>query len=316
MEALKLMIFEREIDDVVESLRNAKIHGRKTALLIGTGCSAQAGVPTAAKVVDMIKETRPLDYERAPKKTYSKCMSQLAPGERRDLIANFTDETKVNWAHIVIAQLMKSGYVDRILTTNFDSLVIRACALLGEFPAVYDLTTSANFKPDFIPDKAVFYLHGQRTGFELINTEKEFEEHVKRIEPAIMDTARGRMWIVVGYSGRNDPVFDHLAKFQRFDYRLYWVGYKDSEPPKHVQEKLLQEGKYAFYIRGYDADSFFVKLAQKLDCFPPDFVSQPFSYLQNLLSNLTPCPLSENSKEDVVELTKEKVKKAIELFEE
>lgn len=68
MEALKLMIFEREIDDVVESLRNAKIHGRKTALLIGTGCSAQAGVPTAAKVVDMIKETRPLDYERAPKK--------------------------------------------------------------------------------------------------------------------------------------------------------------------------------------------------------------------------------------------------------
>lgn len=55
-------------------------------------------------------------------------MNELALSERRDLIARYVDTAKINWAHICIAQLMKYGYVDRVLTTNFDSLIVRACA--------------------------------------------------------------------------------------------------------------------------------------------------------------------------------------------
>ncbi|WP_053001258.1 SIR2 family protein [Kosmotoga pacifica] len=307
--------FERTLDDVVETLKNARIYGKKAALLIGTGCSAQAGIPTAEKFVDIIRRDRPKDYNRAPKKNYSACMSELAPGERRDLIANFTEETKINWAHIIMAQLMKSGYVDRILTTNFDPLLIKACALLNEFPAVYDLTASNSFKPDYIPEKSVFYLHGQRTGFELINTSEEFTEHSKRIKPVIQDTGRGRVWIVVGYSGRNDPVFDILASFPKFDYRLYWVGYRDKPAEEHIQEKLLQEGKYAYFVRGYDADGFFVSLARKLGCFPPEFLNRPFSFLKTLFNNLAPCECIDDDEDIGVEDVLNKINEAIELFE-
>ncbi|MCD6160157.1 MAG: SIR2 family protein [Kosmotoga sp.] len=309
------MDFERTIDDIIETLLNAKNYGKKCALLIGTGCSAQAGIPTAEKFVDIIERDRPRDFARAPKKSYSSCMGQLAPGERRDLIANFTDETKINWAHIIMAQLMKVGFVDRILTTNFDPLLIKACAMLNEFPAVYDLTASTNFRPSYIPEKSVFYLHGQRTGFELINTAEEFAEHSKRIQPVIQDTARGRVWIVVGYSGRNDPVFDIFASFPRFDYKLYWVGYRDNPPEKHIKERLLQEGKHAYFVKGYDADSFFVSLAKKLGCFPPDFLKKPFSFLKKLFDNLAPCECMNGADDIRIEDAVEKIERAIENFE-
>ena len=82
-------------------------------------------------------------------------MAELAVSERRDLIADYVDKAKINWAHIGVAQLIKYGYVDRVLTTNFDLLVARACALVGLFPAVYDFATSQLYKPADITDEAI-----------------------------------------------------------------------------------------------------------------------------------------------------------------
>src|SRR6266540_4371031 len=118
---------------------------------------------------------------------------------------------------------MKVGYIDRVLTTNFDPLVLRACALVGLYPATYDLATSQLFEPDKVPEQAIFHLHGQRTGFILINTEAAFEKHSKLLAPIFEDAGRGRVWLVVGYSGKNDPVFDHLANVDCFDNTLYWI---------------------------------------------------------------------------------------------
>ena len=131
----------REIEDIVETLKKAKDRNKGCTLLIGAGCSVKAGIPTAAEFVEIIKKKFPRAYERAQNKTtpkkpsYPYCMAELALGERRDFIAEYVDRAKVNMAHICIAQLMKNGFVDRVLTTNFDPLVLRACALLGLFPA-------------------------------------------------------------------------------------------------------------------------------------------------------------------------------------
>jgi Tfp pilus assembly protein PilF len=73
-----------------------------------------------------------------------------------------------------------------------------------------------------------------------------------------------------------------------FDHRLYWVGYRDSDPDTHLLKQLLKEGKFAFYVKGFSPDSFFVKLTKLLGCFPPDFVGKPFSHLENLYSTLMP----------------------------
>jgi hypothetical protein len=213
-------------------------------------------------------------------------MAALERGVRRDLVGSYIDKAKINWAHLALAQLIDAGYIDRALTTNFDPLVSRACALVNCFPAVYDFAASRIFNPDQISEKAIFHLHGQRDGFVLLNTRAEVTKHRGHLQPVFEDAHKGRIWIVVGYSGENDPVFDLLARVKTFEYGLYWIGH-GSTPPKHVAEKLLGEDRGAHFISSWDADDLFVTLAQKLGCFPPRFVTQPFSHVKATLSMLT-----------------------------
>lgn len=278
----------RELADVLETVKRAKARNKGCTLLIGAGCSVKGGIPTANGFLEIIRKEYPRAYERAPKKTYPHVMAELLMAERHDLISQYINSAKLNWAYLAIAQLLKHGYVDRVLTVNFDPLVMRACALVGIFPAVYDFAASQNFDPDFIAQQSVFYLHGQHTGFVVLNTESEVERLSQHLGPVFTDSARGRVWIVAGYSGENDPVFDHLVKMGRFDNGLYWICYKESPPQTHVQERLLVSGKDCFCVQGHDADDFFVLLAQGLGCFPPTFVQTPFTHLENLLEPVLP----------------------------
>lgn len=310
-------IQHRSVEEIAEVLQDMKSRGRRCSLLIGAGASIAAGIPTAGGFVDLIKQRNPLAYSRASEKTYPKCMAELLLTQRRNLIAEFVDQAKINWAHIGIGLLMQAGYIDRVLTTNFDPLVIRACAMLGVFPAVYDFASSQLLKNADIPDLAVFYLHGQRTGFVLMNTVEDMQAHSKLLGPVFDGAGSGRTWIVVGYSGENDPVFEHLARQPRFDNGLFWVGHGDREPQAHVRDKLLTCEKDAYFTKGHDADSFFVSLTQSLRVFPPDVVARPFTYVRQTLEQLTPfLQPGQGDHVDVMRAPNDWIQSAIEQFEE
>ncbi len=98
--------FYRSIDFIVDTLKSAKEHKRGCCLLIGAGCSVKAGIPTAAGLVEIIKNRWSAAYDLAPEKTYFCCMEKLIKGQRRDLIAEYVDQAKINWAHIGIAPLV------------------------------------------------------------------------------------------------------------------------------------------------------------------------------------------------------------------
>ena len=285
----------RTMDEVLESLRHARERKTRISVLIGAGCSVTAGIPLASGFVKEIEKEYPHAYARADKKTYPALMGALTRGERRDLIFKYIDDAKINWAHIALAQLVGAGVIERILTVNFDPLVIRACALVGIYPAVYDFGASQRFTPGAVVDPSVFYLHGQRSGFVILNTDDEVNYHASLLTPVFQDAGRARLWLVVGYSGDNDPVFKQLAAIPFFDHGLYWIGYNDAEPSKDVREQLLEAGKDAFYVNGLDADEFFVKLAQELGCFPPDMVAKPFTHLNNTLQKVAPYRFSKLS---------------------
>lgn len=309
--------FECSIDDVLDTVRHAKESNRKCCLLIGAGCSVSGGVPLASTFLKRIKREFPSVYERAADpKGYPQCMALLGVGERRDLLGQVVDRAKVNWAHLAIAQLMKEGYVDRVLTTNFDPLVIRACAMVDRFPAVYDFAASQTLNPAAITGEAVFYLHGQRNGFVLMNTEEECVKHSRKLKKLFENAGQGRVWIVVGYSGQNDPVFQHLAKVPSFDHKLFWVGYKDNPLADHIRDGLMQKGKYAYHLPGYDADEFFVTLSQRLDCFPPRLISEPFTNLKNLLDGLTEYKIpQQDSAPDITKVARQMIRRAIDTLE-
>lgn len=197
---------------------------------------------------------------------------------------------KTNWAHVAIAQLMKHGYVGRVLTTNFDPLIQRATALVGTFPAVYDLASGPRFVEHFVAPQAVFHLHGQYSGFVLLNTPDAMAKHAEVLQPVFEAIGAGQPWLIAGYSGRNDPVFDQLARFGQFEYNAYWVNYFDEPLEPHV-ENLLSTSRSAHLVNGYDADTFFIHLARELECFPPEFLGMPFQHMLQRLETLTDWPL-------------------------
>lgn len=276
----------RDLEDVVSALKMAKEENINVNLLIGAGCSVTANIPAAQGMIDTIKEKYPREFKRAKIKDYPNCMSKLTPSERKNLISQTIKNAKINWTHIAIAQLLKHGYINRILTPNFDNLVQRACALVGEFPGIYDLTTSSEFKKDLLFDKSVIHLHGQHTGFILCNTETEVENQSQTLQPIFQQLDEKSLWIVIGYSGDNDPIFKLLSAKEVFEHRLFWVGYEDNKPSKMLTDELLSEEKYAFFIEGFNSDDFFVRVSQQLDCFPPAFIHKPFTYLSETIDTL------------------------------
>lgn len=276
----------RDLEDVVSALKKAKADNINVNLLIGAGCSVTANIPAAQGMVDAIKKEFPGEFERAKIKDYPNCMSKLTPSERRNLISRIVKDAKINWTHIAIAQLLKHGYINRILTLNFDNLVQRACSLVNEFPAIYDMTTSSEFRTDLLFDKSVIHLHGQHTGFILCNTEEEVDAQSKVLQPIFEQLDQKSLWIVIGYSGNNDPIFKLLAKKDIFEHRLFWVGYANNPPSEMLKSDLLSDEKYAFFIKGYNSDDFFVLLSQQLGCFPPTFIRKPFTHLSDTLDTL------------------------------
>ncbi|MCU5065484.1 SIR2 family protein [Bacillus pacificus] len=276
----------RDLEDVVSALKKAKEDNVNVNLLIGAGCSVTANIPAAQGMVDTIKKEFPGEFKRAKIKDYPNCMSKLTPSERRNLISRIVKDAKVNWTHIAIAQLLKHGYINRILTLNFDNLVQRACSLVNEFPAIYDMTTSSEFRTDLLFDKSVIHLHGQHTGFILCNTEEEVDAQSKVLQPIFDQLDQKSLWIVIGYSGNNDPIFKLLAKKDIFEHRLFWVGYENNPPSEMLKSDLLSDEKYAFFIKGFNSDDFFVLVSQHLGCFPPTFIRKPFTHLSDTLDTL------------------------------
>jgi tetratricopeptide (TPR) repeat protein len=313
--------FERQISDIAGCLRRAKDRDAKCSVLVGAGCSKSAGIPLASEMIDIIKKKCADAYGRAERRatnkvpTYSECMNQLSNAEVHHLIRTYVDDARLNWAHLGLAQLVEAGFVDRVLTTNFDPLVVRACNLVGVSPSVYDFAASADFQEDMVDGPAVYYLHGQRTGFRLLNVSDDLEKHTATLDPIINDSCRNRVWIVVGYSGENDAVFQCLSKIRNFRHNLYWV-IRDDEPKAHLHS-LFQSKRGAYYVKLPDADEFFCQLANELGCFPPIFVTQPFTHFLKLMEpvmNFT-LPGSKTPNQSLLEYPRGLLQKAIDTIE-
>jgi hypothetical protein len=194
-------------------------------------------------------------------------MSELTIGERHDLIAELTREAIPNPTHLCIAQLIRDGFVQRVLTTNFDDLLPRACAQLAVRAFVHDFSTVEQYDPSLAREPAIFYLHGRDGGMVQHHTDDAMRRHSDQLARVIGDCVVGRPFIVVGYSGQSDPVFDSLASVSRYTYGLYWVTYRRQPPDLHVAKGLLRPDKYAYFVPASDADEFFQDLCRHLATF-------------------------------------------------
>ncbi|MGB5975885.1 MAG: tetratricopeptide repeat protein, partial [Cyclobacteriaceae bacterium] len=288
---------------------------------LGAGVSKSGNIPLAGDIVKHILEVYKLNPEiqKLPeaKRTYADVMNCLSPAQRNRLLKGYIDEAKINVAHIYLAQMYKKGFLDYVLTVNFDNLMLRALALYDEFPPTYDLAILKDFTTTSPPPGSVIYLHGQHHGLWLLNTLEELNK-VEHSVPAIFHKITNqRPWIFIGYSG-DDPIFNHVQSLGRFDNGLYWVTYKDKDPGNRVKTLLRKANTNAFIIKGFDADTFLLKLTKLLGLDQPAVIQKPFTTLKGMLDNIVDVKDEGQYKlvHERLNIVREQVDESIERYEQ
>lgn len=318
---------QRTIEDIAYLIKNAK---NKPIILLGAGASVSSGIPLAGKIIEDVLEIhqekpsiKRLQHEQ--RKDYYKLMAALSAQERRSLFYGYinNEKVKLNVTHIYLAQMLKEGLVDYVLTVNFDDLMLKACAMFNFIPPVYDVSILNDFTTTTFLEKSITYLHGQHHGQWLLNAAGELTK-VKQSIPKIFERiCHNRTWIIIGYSGE-DEILDEIANVGSFENELYWVGYNDNVVSDKVQKKLFTNPQTnAYHIKGYDSDSFFLKLHSELGMQTPEIFNKPFSFLKTMLETVRDIQIDKNSDhrslfegiQERMEISKKQVSEAIDIIE-
>lgn len=282
---------EGQVDYIAHLLKEAKDKQyNKPIVFIGAGMSVTGGIPSAGEIASEIlakyQDNPKIKKLRKEERIYTNLMACLTTAERNALLNHYIEKAKVNVGYIYLAHLIKEGYIDYVLTVNFDNLLLRAMAMYNLFPPIYDLSILKDLTTDRIEKQSVTYLHGTHRGLWMLNTDKELKKISKICSPFLNKIADRRTWIVLGYSGE-DKVLDHIADLGSFTNDLYWVTYKDNDPIARVKERLLeQDNSNSYIVKGYDADSFMLRLHSEVGLKTPDILDTPFTSLQNTINSI------------------------------
>ncbi|WP_286832927.1 MULTISPECIES: SIR2 family protein [Acinetobacter] len=290
------------VQEVAQLLKQAKDNKKPYVFFTGAGCSRSAGVPTAIELISEIKEKFPIQIKNinSENEKYNSAlyMSALDKHERRQLLEPYIIKNqKINWAHLALACLMQEGYVQRVLTFNFDSILSRACSFLGLHPSIYDFATANPHLYHLINDPSIVHLHGQGTGFIQLNTKEETQDHTELLGDFIAATLNTNPSLFIGYSGNADEFFPLLKAKYSEQHRLIWTGRKeniDDIEADSVKDFLKENSNLTHYIGNIDADHFLIQLAKELKCFPPKLFLNPYTFLTAQLSQVQPYPLGDN----------------------
>jgi molybdenum cofactor biosynthesis enzyme MoaA len=261
---------KKSVDLLINLFKNQKTTGHKVCFLIGSGVSVSAGVPDANGLISIINKT----YHGSSNKydTYSESMQSIPKDIRKKLIDRILNNSRMNKSHLLLGSLIKNGFVSRVLTTNFDELIEESLRINNCEYKTYDLATLRLLDTTQLAETPIIHLHGVKNGFLLLNTTQETRNPKKFISDIFRDTDKNNIWVVIGYSGNDDLVFNELIKLKH-EAGLFWVGFKDQEPNGRVLNKLLTKSE-AYYIGGESSDTLFDKIADGLGIKRDDHLRQ------------------------------------------
>lgn len=257
------------------------------ALLLGSGISRAAGIPTGWEVtLDLIRKlahTKGENCEPDPAKWYQKAFSEEADyskllkditktaSERNKLLKEYfeptEDERQQNiktptMAHKAIADLVVKGYIKVILTTNFDRLMEKALEEVGVIPTVISTKDAITGAPPITHAACtVIKLHGDYLDTRIKNTPEELSTY-DRQSNTLLDRILDEFGLIIcGWSGEWDIALrSAVERCKSRRYTTFWTV-KDTLADK---AKSLVGLRKAEVIPIQSADAFFSELAEKL----------------------------------------------------
>ena len=254
-----------------------KIKSSKTprfSFFLGAGASKQSGIPIASEMIRQFKEQIILqscpaelktdgeksdwlaaqDWCRADVSDYCKYFERFEPKEfgRQRHIEDMIKDREPSFGYVVLANLMASGHINTIVTTNFDDLVYSACTTFtGIRPIVYAYGLLAAEMRFTAQRTKILKLHGDYLYSKLKNTNSELAEQDPNMARQLRQVLNEYGLIVVGYGGGDASVMKVLSEFPE-ENDLYWCVRRGEEPHETVAKLLREKRGFLVEIEGFD----------------------------------------------------------------
>jgi hypothetical protein len=270
------------------------------ALLLGSGVSKSAGLPTGWDIVlDLIRKLAALKGETAepdPEAWY-KSLTGVPPdysdildevtkssSERALLLRSYfepTEDERQNGqklptpAHRAIAALVSKGYIRVIVTTNFDRLMEQALADTGVQATVISTPDAiVGAMPITHSACTIIKLHGDYFDSRLKNTRDELSAYDKPLNDLLDRVFDEFGLIVCGWSGEWDVALrSAVERISTHRFGTYWTA---RGKPGPVAEKLIALRRASTIVIS-DSDSFFNELAEKIQAIEEFSLADPVS---------------------------------------
>jgi len=257
------------------------------ALLLGSGISRAAGIPTGWEIViDLIRKIATLkkeDCEPDPpawyksnfgsEPDYSTLLDEIAksPSERNRLLQSYFEPTEdeieqglkqPTEAHKSIASLVAQGSIRLIITTNFDRLLEKALEDINIASTVIGTTDAIKgAMPITHTNCTIVKVNGDYLDSRIKNTPNELKKYDPELNELLDRTFDEFGLIVCGWSGEWDIALRaaiERCKSRRFT--TYWIVRRNTG---QVAQKLINLRK-GIVIKNYDANTFFTELFEKV----------------------------------------------------
>jgi hypothetical protein len=258
------------------------------ALLLGSGLSSAAGIPTGWQIVqDLIGKIAHLqgeaptnpEYWYAEKfgspPEYSKLIQSIAStkADRQQLLRQYfeplpaPDGTEVSQkiptnAHRSIAELAKLGIIKVIVTTNFDRLLERALEAEGITPVVIATPDAVEGALPLVHARfTVIKVNGDYMDSRIKNSKEELAVYDDKMNMLLERVFDEYGLIVCGWSGEWDTALrDSIERIKGRRFATYWSS--RNEPSEKAKD--LIRIRSAIRIDNKDANLFFREILEKV----------------------------------------------------
>ena len=305
------------------------------ALLLGSGVSRSAGIPTGWEVtLDLVSRIAcardgeaPADPEawwaeyRSGAPEYPKLLEELAPrpAERSQLLGGYFEPTADERdagtklpapAHRAIARLVATDVVRVIITTNFDRLLEQAIQDEGIAPVILSTPDQAAGASPLVHNRCtILKVNGDYRDSRIKNTEDELASYDPRIE-MLLDRILDEYGLVVcGWSAEWDAgLRAAMERAKNRRYTTYWAS--RGEPGAVATDLIALRQAVPIPIR--DADQFFEDLADRVAAVQesgddPESVAVALAQLKRYLARrrdrIRYADLMQGATEDLVRAT-------------
>ncbi|NEY18563.1 hypothetical protein G4D61_01085 [Bacillus ginsengihumi] len=258
------------------------------ALLLGSGISYSAGIPTGWGVLkELCRRIMLLHgaeepdgikwYEKKFGKAplYDEVIGMLAKtsSERNGLLKEFFEPTEKDLeenrklpteAHRAIAELVKQGYIKVVVTTNFDRLLEQALDEVNvQYQTLYHDLDIEGMKPLAHADCTVLKIHGDYRDTRFKNISDELENYSEPLTVLLKRVFDEYGLIISGWSAEWDTALrDTIKSVKGRRYSWYWHSFSNEVGEK--AQEIIKFRDASVIIDSAGADHFFRELSENV----------------------------------------------------